>query len=62
MAKFTSTFRAKGILDIDTMTIHTMEKDEEKVYDLRAQLRTFDDREITISIKEDIEVEPVEEH
>lgn len=62
MAKYTATFSGKGFLNMDEMTITEVKKDEENVFDLLSQLQSFDGKEISITIKEDIEVIPVEEN
>lgn len=62
MAKYTAKFSAKGILDLDDMTVTEIKKDEELVFDFLQQLQQFDGKHVTISITEDIELEPVEEN
>lgn len=65
MAKFTAGFSAKGVLEIDTMTITEIKKtkdgDIESVYNFLEQLQKFDGRTVSITIKEDVELDPIEE-
>lgn len=65
MAKYTSSFTAKGILELDNMTITEVKKtkdgDIESVYNFLEYLQAFDGKIISVSIKEDVELEPIEE-
>ena len=61
MAKHTVRFSVKGFLNMDDMTVTEVKKDEEHIYDFLEQLRSFDGKEVTINIAEDIEIHPIEE-
>lgn len=65
MAKYTSSFTAKGLLEIDNMTITEIKKtkdgDIESVYNFLEYLRNFDGKIVSVTIKEDVELEPIEE-
>lgn len=62
MAKYTASFHTKGLLNREEMTIIEAKKDEEMTYDLDEQLRHFDGKVVTISIKEEYEIDPIEEN
>lgn len=65
MAKRVNSAQLKGILDVsfDTGvgTVTEIVKDEERVYNLFELLEEFNNKHITISIKEENDIAPVEE-
>lgn len=46
----------KGILDLDTMEMTEQTKEAEFVYDFLEILRDFDGKQVSISIKEEVEL------
>ncbi|MFB5759090.1 YonK family protein [Paenibacillus medicaginis] len=58
MAKRNNSVQFKGDLEVETMEIHEVTKEGSFTYDLLAELRRFDGKQITISIKEEFPVEP----
>ena len=65
MAKRVNSAQLKGILDISfdegTGTVTEIVKDVENVYNLFELLEEFNSKHITISIKEENDIAPVEE-
>lgn len=65
MAKRVNSAQLKGILDISfemgTGLITEIVKDEERVYNLFELLEEFNGKSITLSIKEENDIQPVEE-
>lgn len=61
MAKRVQSTKLKGFLDMNTMQITEIKKEEENVYDFLEILRNYDEKEVTISISEEEELKTVEE-
>lgn len=59
MAKKVHSVSLKGYLDTSTGTVTDITKDGEYVYDLQEILNEFHDKHVSISIKEEIELEPI---
>lgn len=60
MAKRNNSVQFKGNLEVDTMEITEESKEGIFVYDLLAELRRFDGKQVTLVIKEEFPVEPKE--
>jgi predicted RNA-binding protein len=60
MAKRNNTVQFKGNLEVEQMEITEEDKNGIFIYDLLAELRRFDGKEVTLSIKEENPVEPKE--
>ncbi len=65
MAKKTNQVGFKGILDVNfeegRSTITEVTKETEYVYDFFKELANFNGKSVTISIKEDNEITPIED-
>jgi hypothetical protein len=60
MAKKVQTTQLKGLFDINTMEIEETTKDDVKVYSLLEVLQEYADKTISINIKEEVELNPIE--
>lgn len=60
MAKKVQTTQLKGLFDINTMEIEETTKDDVKVYSLLDVLKEYADKTISINIKEEVELNPIE--
>ncbi|KAA9007374.1 hypothetical protein F4V43_02485 [Paenibacillus spiritus] len=60
MAKRNNSIQFKGELNVETMEITEEDKNGVFVYDLLNELRFYDGKNVTVSIKEDLPVEPKE--
>ncbi|WP_440110330.1 YonK family protein [Paenibacillus sp. QZ-Y1] len=58
MAKRNNSIQFKGFLNTEVMEITEKDKDSLKVYDLLDELKFYDGKDVTISIKEDLPVIP----
>ncbi|RPK31839.1 YonK family protein [Paenibacillus xylanexedens] len=58
MAKRNNSIQFKGFLNTEVMEITEKDKDSLKVYDLLEELKFYDGKDVTISIKEDLPVIP----
>ncbi|WP_340032508.1 YonK family protein [Paenibacillus sp. FSL K6-1122] len=58
MAKRNNSIQFKGFLNTEVMEITEKEKDSLKVYDLLEELKFYDGKDVTITIKEDLPVVP----
>lgn len=61
MAKRNNSIGFKGVLDVDTMQIQEETKEGIFLYSILDALREFDGKEISLNIKEESPVQPVEE-
>ena len=61
MAKRVLSTQLKGSFDMDEMTITEVTKDSESTYNFLEILRDYAGKTITISIKEENELEPIGE-
>ena len=61
LAKRNNSVQFKGVLNTEVMEICEEDKNGIYNYDLLAELRRFDGKNISISIKEELPVEPKEE-
>jgi len=60
MAKRNNSVQFNGVLDVDTMEITEEDKNGVFVYDLLAELRRFDGKLVSLTLKEEFPVEPKE--
>jgi len=58
MAKRNNSIQFKGFLNTEVMEITEKDKDSLKVYDLLEELKFYDGKDVTITIKEDLPVVP----
>lgn len=52
-------FSLTGILDLEKMMLHYIDKDGEVVFDLGKELSKYDGCEISISVNTHVDIEPV---
>ncbi|MFS0855162.1 MULTISPECIES: YonK family protein [Paenibacillus] len=60
MAKRNNSIKFKGFLNTETMEITEEDKNGLKTYDLLSELKFYDGKNVTISINEDLPVQPKE--
>lgn len=58
MAKRNNSIQFKGLLNTEVMEITEEDKNGIKIYDLLEELKFYDGKDVTISIKEDLPVIP----
>jgi hypothetical protein len=60
MAKRNNSIQFKGLLNTEVMEVTEESKDGIAIYDLLEELKFYDGKNVTISIKEDLPVQPKE--
>ncbi|MEK4006354.1 YonK family protein [Paenibacillus sp. FSL H3-0333] len=60
MAKRNNSIQFKGLLNTEVMEVTEEDKSGIFIYDLLEELKSYDGKNVTISIKEDLPVQPKE--